>query len=476
MATRFNQKRRLGVVIVPDGTLIYNNQPVIGIQDAGAVLILGNLPTIGVDVLPANQAIYNEQVVRGAVIIADGRKLYNNRRVIPASIAGLVSTTLGLVANRLQIPTSVATIAANFTSRRSHYAHPAGDISGIQCVDVGWYMAQGGPTAADACTIKRYIEYPAGTFHQVTWAGAASIAIASNSGPTKSDVVVSSVTGQPLVIPAGAQFFERTVNLNASVTNFPVQVMPAGCSVLGLPDGNVTTDQGNGAAIGATSTTNTFGAAALIGSINSAAARSFIVFGDSIAFGQGDVTNVGAKGSSGWVARMLDNLGHTYFKLAMPGQSAYELSISYAKVAALVSVLKYSDVIFEHGVNDLRIGRTLAQILADQQTLYMNVIGPGVRRFQTTITPRTTSSNSWADVAGQSPQTDGNMASLNPLNTAIRAGVANIDFVIETADAAMSARDSDVWGGPFPPVLDGTHPTSARAAALATALASNPGL
>jgi len=50
--------------------------------------MVGNLTTLGVDILVADQTIYNEQVVRGAVIITDGRKLYNYQRVIPCSSRG----------------------------------------------------------------------------------------------------------------------------------------------------------------------------------------------------------------------------------------------------------------------------------------------------------------------------------------------------------------------------------------------------
>lgn len=90
MATIFNEQRVLGVRIVADGTLMHNGLPVIGISDvAGGVLFSDNQRTLQVEPLQADQVIYNEQPVRGAVLIADGRKLYNGQRVIPTTGGGV---------------------------------------------------------------------------------------------------------------------------------------------------------------------------------------------------------------------------------------------------------------------------------------------------------------------------------------------------------------------------------------------------
>jgi hypothetical protein len=62
------------------------------------------------------------------------------------------------------------------------------------------------------------------------------------------------------------------------------------------------------------------------------------------------------------------------------------------------------------------------------------------------------------------------MADLNPLNADIRAGLANMTNVIEAADAAMSARDSDIHKAPPAGTPDGTHFNSTRAALIASLL------
>lgn len=118
-------------------------------------------------------------------------------------------TTSGIVANRFQVPTGNMTIsAAPHTSRRHHHASGAGDISDIRCVDTGWYLSGSGPQSGASRTIKRFLEYPEGTFHQVTWSGLETVTLSGTSSQT-SDVVLSSLTGEALTIPAGEKFWSE---------------------------------------------------------------------------------------------------------------------------------------------------------------------------------------------------------------------------------------------------------------------------
>lgn len=88
----FNEQRVLGVRLVADGTKLYNNQRVIGVVDAAGSLFVGNIRTVGVDVLAADEAVHNDQPMLGAVLIADGRKLYNDMLVIPVkAVTGVLA-------------------------------------------------------------------------------------------------------------------------------------------------------------------------------------------------------------------------------------------------------------------------------------------------------------------------------------------------------------------------------------------------
>lgn len=375
------------------------------------------------------------------------------------------STTFALAANRADVPTALTSIAANTTCRREHFAHPDGALTSIQTVDVGWYATGAAPANSDARTIKRYIEYPANTFTQITWSsGSFSVTIAPGT-VVKSDIIL-------LAIPAGAEFWERTVNLTATVTNFPIMQLPAAPTVIGVDDGCSATDQGNSGTIAASSSNSGwFGAAAIMGSIQTANARSFAIVGDSIGFGTGD-GGIGAKGSSGYPARSLDVHGYPYTRLVASGWTAQSLAANTTLPAALYAAISFTGAIVELGVNDLaNASRTQAQLLADQQTIYGLFSGKTI--FQSTITTISTSTDGWATTANQTISSVGTMSLLNSVNTAIRAVPANVNVVLEAADAQMSARNSDIWAAPPAHTGDGTHPNASGASSIASTISGS---
>lgn len=381
--------------------------------------------------------------------------------------SGIVPTLGNLAANRGQYNTATAVITQPFTSRRTHYAHGSGDISSIKTVDINRFIASTSTTSTGSVhTIKRYIEYPVDVFHPVLWAGASTVSKTAGGRQT-SDAVISSVTSLPLVIPAGTKFWERTVILTSATV--PVIEQPAGSAALGIDDGNVAaTDSGNSGTIPATAGVNTIGCQAIIGTVNATSARSFILLGDSLCFGSLDDSGVGTKGGSGWLARLMDANGYPYFKWCVGGQQATEQAALVATINADVGVIGFTDFVMQSGLNDLRLSRTKAQIEADYQTIFAAANITGKRKWLSTVTPRSTSTDSWATTANQTAQTDGNMADLTGLNTDIRAGQANAFGFIEAADAAMSARNSNIHKAPPAGTTDGTHFNSVRAALVAS--------
>lgn len=382
----------------------------------------------------------------------------------PFSSSG--SFTVGIAANRAQVPTAVGSIAANATSIREHFSHPDAAISSLQFVDVGWfYNSSGVPVNADSRSIKRYVEYPQGTFTQITWSNATSVTV--GAGVT----VVSDMVG--VIIPAGTKFWERTVNLTSTVTNFPLIELPAASTTLSVDDGNDAADKGNSGTIAPSSGVTTFGAAAVMGTIGIANARGFVIVGDSIPFGQGDISSVGTKDGSGFLARALDTHGYPYVKITRSSMRAVQFVSSLALPTAFINALSFTDVIQQLGINDLFTGsRTQAQLLADHQTIYGLFTGKKI--YQTTLTPISSSTDSWATTTNQTASAAGTMAQINSVNSAIRAIPANVNAVLEVADAAMSARDSDIWNAPpsvgQPMTQDGTHPKSFGAASIAATI------
>lgn len=372
--------------------------------------------------------------------------------------------TVALAANRAQVSTAVGSIAANTTSIREHYSHPDGAITSLKFVDVGWYYdSNGTPVNADSRSIKRYVEYPQGTFTQITWSNATSVTVGAGA------LVSSDMVG--VIIPVGTKFWERTVNLTSTVTNFPLIELPASSVTIGVDDGNDLTDKGNSGTITVSSGVTTFGAAAVMGTVGVANARSFVIVGDSLAFGFGD-GGIGAKHSSGFLARALDVHGYPYAKITRSGMRATQFLASLAAPTAFINALGFTDMIQSLGINDLKTGsRSQAQLLADHQTIYG--LFSGKRIYQTTLTPVSTSTDGWATTANQTPDPSGTLSQINSINAAIRAVPANVNVVIEVADACMSARDSDIWSAPPVAAPDGIHPNTAKQALVAAAISGS---
>jgi lysophospholipase L1-like esterase len=334
-------------------------------------------------------------------------------------------------------------------------------------VEIDWYMQINGPVAGSARSLIKTIEYPVGVFHPVTWGGNVQLDLPGTFTKVVSDIVISSVTGLPLLIPAVAMYRERTFNVT-SIANMPTRILPAAANVLGCSDGNTASNALNSGTIGPTTGTRTFGSVAIIGDILAANARSVVIAGDSLVWGQGDATSLGANQSSGWWERLMSAAGVSTLKLAMPGITTGGFVSSLTVIADLLSVIPFSEGECELGLNDLTSGVSVATILANHQTIYGLFAGKPIT--QDTITTRTDSNNAYADAAGQAVKTDGNMAGLNPLNDQIRAIPANVTRVRDVADADMTARNSGIHAGPFPPVGDGTHFFSPKAADIASKL------
>lgn len=371
-------------------------------------------------------------------------------------------STYTIAANGTAVAVDVATITPGSISRIEHRASPQAAISDLRFVEANWYFgADLRPHEGDARRLRAWLEYPKGRFHAIRWQSGAVLDIAAGGHAVSAPVSVT--------IPAGARFWTRWANAGSAVAHWPMQLLPAPPAAIGRSDGNASGNRGDRAIVPvAREATAFFGPAAILGRVHRRGARGGVIVGDSVAFGTGDVSGSGSAGGSGYLARALDPL-FAYTKITRGGQQAADLAAESAMPRRFLALLRYSDVVFEHGINDLRLGRTPAQVLDAQRTI-RRFFDPNANHWQTTLTPRTLSSDGYRSAAGQTPKRDGTMASLRVVNAAIRAERGATLRILDTADAAMTRRDSDVWDGPWPPVVDGTHPTSAKAAALADAV------
>lgn len=376
--------------------------------------------------------------------------------------AAPVVTTDIIAANRTIWPTQLVSVATNQGYAKEHWASPEGAISAIVLTYVGWHI-NGTFTITDASTgsIKAFIEYPAGTFTPVLFSGSATGSIPA-AGIVSSDAVAA------LSIPAGTRFWVHTIRVSGSAGNMALSEIPANASALaGVTDTSYTySGSGNPPARGAADASNVhLDPAVITGTIAAANASGFVITGDSIAFGQGNIGAVGAKGGSGFIGQGLDKR-FPYTKWAKGGMTGVQLAAlaANARIIALRDACKCTDVISEWGGGDLRDGWTVPQITTGYQTIYG--LFPGKRIGQTTVIPRTDSTDGWATVANQTAKTDGNWADEIPLNTAIRAIPTGATYYIETSDAASSAHDSRKHAAPPVPNTDGVHPNDYTAARL----------
>lgn len=233
------------------------------------------------------------------------------------------------------------------------------------------------------------------------------------------------------------------------------------------------------------------------------------IFGDSIAAGSGDATQ------GGWVLRGLGSSG-TFFQTALPVLQCALPGTTASEFAA--DALDYFNgsirrrqagfgapyAFLQYGTNDIfGSARTLAQLQIDNLAIGQALALRGTRVLVSTLTPRTTSTDSWATIANQTqlaaesvrqaynawlrggaPVTlSGGLATAVTVGTAgaVLAGMSGHPFwkVIDPAAyVEVNASNALTLSGGYwlvngtanYPTTDGTHPTAAVAALAAAAV------
>jgi lysophospholipase L1-like esterase len=227
-----------------------------------------------------------------------------------------------------------------------------------------------------------------------------------------------------------------------------------------------------------------YGPSAVLG-IADPGAKAFLIAGDSIANGYGDglpsgqhdFTGVNAAGQpwkngGGYLARALSGKAGV-INIAVSADFGRKFSGEQpnASTARRQSMARYAtDVICEYGRNDVSGASTSAQIQGYLITIWRRLARRGLTVHQTTITPKTTSTDSFMTVANQTVTTnDSARIAVNdwlrdgaPLDattfaalavgaTGLRKGQPGhpLSTVIDAADAAESSRNSGKWNAPY---------------------------
>lgn len=306
-------------------------------------------------------------------------------------------------------------------------------------------------------TITQSIEYPAGAFTQVLFGGGATGTIKSSA------TIVSDYATIAGGIPAGATFWVRTFwhgvasFYNSWQNTFLGEATQISASVI------------SDLTMGGTITNSGAYSMPPVGIIGVTTNASVLIFGDSIAMGFGDVEDssnsaTGYNGVVGYIARSLGSVTFTNLGRA----SAPGIATAIGK-----NMLGFgSHLMCEFGSNDFYLNsKTSAQLIAGLKAI-LDTRRPGQKVYQTTITPKTTSTDSYATVANQTIAAPTTNTERVTFNTAVRAGstgMTTLTGFIDAASIAESSLNSGKWtASPSPPyTADGLHPNVAGSALVA---------
>ena len=282
------------------------------------------------------------------------------------------------------------------------------------------------------------------------------------------------------VLPAGYYRIRVCVTLGASTDTLPYTSLRQSDTTTGIRDAMAVGDVAWSGAITETTGTYLYGPVAVLGYYDTRQKTSVVIIGDSIGDGSGD----GGTRTSGFVRRGLSgNTGglSTYYNLLQwtrPGAKTQHWvcgqSSNYSFGNLRLACSSMAEVaIVELGTNDLPDGASTVQTRLTQ--LYGYLRASGIRKiYQTTLMPKTTSTDSWATTANQTVTSD-ETARL-AVNTWILGGAGGlIDGYIDVAAQVTTTTGSGarVWRVDLgTPTTDGIHPTAALHQQAATAVSA----
>ena len=395
----------------------------------------------------------------------------------------------GQVATNCRLVNAKAGTNKGISARNHHRAR--GGITEIAMVLPNWYVERSASkleypnNAGTICAAS--VEYPAGTFHRLNFVGAVRELIPGGSYRVSAFVSVS--------IPDNAEFWTN-IWLSAA-TSIVFFNSSTGQVAANGEKGTVSTgDVTDYTMASHTGTAQSYGLwpLALIGRTSS---KATAILSDSVGEGVGDASDI--TDHVGMLARFIGP-ACPYINLSQSGDRLELLLQSPSRRLALLTYAR--NAVLGMGVNDIGAGRSLEQIKADMIELWSKArdhISAGGRLFQTTITPSTTSTDSFATLANQAPANNfstagnGTREQLNdwlrdgaPLQgaaaaeigtaEALRAGDGThpLHAILDMADAVESARNSGKWrvdGTAFKWTIDGIHPSNYAHVQAATAAA-----
>lgn len=381
----------------------------------------------------------------------------------PASSAALAASGsiprapyMGMVSGRCRVP-AIQWGSTQVFCRTRHVA--ASEIRSPRVYWANWYApnASGETLPGSSAQYRCAIEYPIGTYTQLTKNGSATMTLTAGS----TDYFDPPAN---LVIPRGAVFFVRVWTSNPSgvlitadgLNSVTGAVPDSGELVVGgttITDDTMTGVNPNN--------TNGYLVVKPVAIVAMTTRPTFFIITDSR--GEADDLPTDLTGTIGEIGR---SICPRYGALTstVSGEWINTAATRYAASRRLSLAAFCSHVICNLGINDTTNARTLPQMAADFATL--RALFASKPWIHTTCPPYTSSTNGWGTVAGQST-TGGNSVRV-AWNNKVRAGAYGIDYVCDVADVVESQRDSGLWKPAERTVTDGSITSGTAAFTSAT--------
>lgn len=356
------------------------------------------------------------------------------------SASGGYPAYIGQVATRCYCPNAISGTNTQLMSRTNHIARDS--FSKVSLLIPNFYVSTSEQGTGGVATITASIEYGGAILGRFSIGGNTTMT-AANQSIIRTDELDLGTT-----IPRGRKFqiriwvsvaggfvaYSQNNGLAQAVASYG-DALALGTNVTDLTAGGAVTNASSGGAM--------FFPLGILASTTQASA---LLIGDSRCMGQGDT--IDASGDTGLLARSI-GASRGYINCGIAGD---RLTYWIASSTLRRTLMQYvTHCVVQLGTNDASASqgnRTAAQMLADMNTLWTLAKNAGLRVFQTTIDPITTSTDSFATAANQAA--NANNAARVSVNTTLRTNAlftygAVLDGVVDTADITESYRDSGLW-------------------------------
>ncbi len=364
---------------------------------------------------------------------------------------GAVGTNLRVAASRSSFQHRTVNSADDTMNAVIRHEAPTDhDLIGLRLVFPNVSISGGEQTPANAITVSAAID-DGSTVTQATFGGATSISV-----PAGSYVISDRLD---ITIPRNTTFYERVhvawsgdLHTSRYLDNAHGDALESGT---GLADksvsGAITHNDGDA-----------YTACAILAYSAQGRQPSVLILGDSIAVGQSD--GFDAEGNHGYMERVLGAEGIAYINGGNAADTAQQNAASGALDLRAELGNRYCERAWiQYSVNDIRAGRTFAQLEADLGTIAGQLTIPC---YQSTMTPDETGGLG----TGTSADTDFSVTERTSFNTNVRATLSGFAGFIDAGLAAETALNSNSWKASYS--SDGLHPVSLGAAGIATDIAS----